>query len=140
MEQMRTLTAPASIKKLLLAAISAALISGCAGMPEVKQGELILDTKRHLLCYSTAYDCYDLSLIIANFERDRILRPHNLDPWDWSQLDSVTELVELLLKPTDNERPIQLSQFIYQLPANKRNLAAWSVLYDEHLMRSVGSN
>ncbi|MEH6627314.1 MAG: hypothetical protein V7739_12790 [Motiliproteus sp.] len=124
------------IRSSLLTAVCVAFLGGCAGMPDVKEGEIILDSKRHLLCYSTSYDCYDLSLIIANFERDRILRLHGLDPWDWSQLDSVTEFVELLIRPKGGEQAEKTSKFIYRLPANERNMEAWSVLYDEYIMRS----
>ena len=114
------------------------LLSGCAGLPEVKHGEIILDTKRHLLCYSIPYDCYELSLIVAHFERDRVLRLHGLDPWDYSQLDTVSEFVDLLTKPTDGQRPQQITKFIYRLPVNEKNMEAWNLLYEEYERRGFG--
>ncbi|MCW8884295.1 MAG: hypothetical protein OQK12_03445, partial [Motiliproteus sp.] len=77
-------------------------------------------------------------LILAHFERDRILRLHDLDPWDYSQLDSVTEFVDLLTKPRDGQHPQQISKFIYRLHANKQNIESWTLLYEENVMRGQG--
>ncbi len=109
------------------------MLSACGGLPQVPTGKMLLDTERQLLCYSNAASCFKLGLIIANSDRDYILRLYGKDPWDWKQLDSVEELVKLLLTRVDATDSFErLDPHRYVLPMNQRTYQTWLTLKKEY--------
>ena len=118
--------------------ITTALItlSACSGLPEVPKGSMLLDTQRQVLCYYSAAECYSLDLITSNNYRDRLLKLHNKDPWDWTALRTPKDLVDLLTTTPDNKNDIQqLNATQHLLPIDDRTYEAWKILKLEHLDR-----
>lgn len=117
-------------------ALLAGLLAACAQLPQVRHGEIILDTERQLLCFNAEIHCRSLGLIIANRERNRILEAYGQDPWNGERLDSIAELKQLLLEPPQGGYEVErLGPSRYRLPVNDRTYTVWQVLDDEHRNR-----
>ncbi|WP_114695322.1 hypothetical protein [Motiliproteus coralliicola] len=125
---------------LILVALAA--VSACSiQLPKVPSGSLILDIEAQVLCLNNAASCRSLSLIATNAKRNELLRHWQGDPWDWSRLQTPSDLANLLLSPPyGSYRVEQLSDSQYQLSISPVTLDAWTILNDEYKLRYLERN
>ena len=120
--------------RLLLIAVTLSTLAGCANrIPHVEADSVLLDTDAQLLCLNNGASCRAMSLIGANANRDKILRHWDVDPFDWSQLRTPSDLASLLLTPPNGSYSVtKLSETRYRLSISPATLDAWSVLDAEN--------
>ncbi|WP_207062597.1 hypothetical protein [Motiliproteus sp. SC1-56] len=113
--------------------VTAMTLTGCGGLPVVHPGELILDTERQLLCLDAEINCRGLGLIVASADRDKILAAYGQPLWEWSALDSVAELSQLLREPPDQAyQAQQIAPGLYRLPVTPATRTVWELLDAEY--------
>ncbi|WP_421865675.1 hypothetical protein [Motiliproteus sp.] len=130
------------LPRIGLIALSLVVLSACSiKLPKVPSGSLILDIDAQVLCLNNAASCQSLSLIAANAQRNKLLRHWDGDPWDWSRLQTPSDLANLLLSPPNGSYQVkQLSDSQYQLSIAPITLEAWRILDNEYRLRYLEEN